>query len=167
MFYGRFLICVSESSWLIKIVWFGVSGVVSHDKSACCSVYLINTITPIRWTFLMRVGNHMRVVTRTITSTFIGLIYKFIDAFPIGNVSRVVWEPTAIVLVFLLLILVAKGLYFQKLLDDMLSPLSNLRNSRWRPRWPPLPINDHNSYLFTLGRCFLSLYLGFRGHAIH
>ena len=46
---------------------------------------------------------------------------------------------------FLLLILVAKGLYFQKLLDDMLSSLSNLRNSRWRPRWPPLPINDHNS----------------------
>ena len=27
----------------------------------------------------------------------------------------------------------------------MLSPLSNLRNSRWRPRWPPLHINDHNS----------------------
>ena len=26
----------------------------------------------------------------------------------------------------------------------MLSPLSNLRNSRWRPRWPPLHINDHN-----------------------
>jgi len=47
--------------------------------------------------------------------------------------------------IFLLLILVAKGLYFQKLLDDMLSPLSNLRNSRWHPRWPPLPINDHNS----------------------
>ena len=46
---------------------------------------------------------------------------------------------------FLLLILVAKGLYVQKLLDDMLSPLSNLRNSRWRPRWPPLHINDHNS----------------------
>ena len=45
----------------------------------------------------------------------------------------------------LLLILVAKGLYFQKLLDDMSSPLSNLRNSRWRPRWPPLHINDHNS----------------------
>ena len=43
----------------------------------------------------------------------------------------------------LLLILVAKGLYVQKLLDDMLSPLSNLRNSRWRPRWPPLHINDH------------------------
>ena len=42
---------------------------------------------------------------------------------------------------FLLLILVAKGLYIQKLLDDMLSSLSNLRNSRWRPRWP---INDHN-----------------------
>ena len=42
---------------------------------------------------------------------------------------------------FLLLILVAKGLYVQKLLDDMLSPLSNLRN----PRWPPLHINDHNS----------------------
>ena len=46
---------------------------------------------------------------------------------------------------FLLLILVAKGLCFQKLLDDMLSPLSNLRNSRWRPRWPPLHIHDHNS----------------------
>ena len=46
---------------------------------------------------------------------------------------------------FLLLILVAKGLYVQKLLDDMLSPLSNLRNSRWRPTWPPLHINDHNS----------------------
>ena len=46
---------------------------------------------------------------------------------------------------FLLLILVAKGLYVQKLLDDMLSPLSNLRNSRWRPRWPPLHINDHSS----------------------
>ena len=46
--------------------------------------------------------------------------------------------------VFLLLILVAKGLSFQKLLDDILSPLSNLINSRWRPRWPPLPINDHN-----------------------
>ena len=63
----------------------------------------------------------------------------------------IVWEPTAIFPinlallyeVFLLLILVAKGLYFQKLLDDMLSPLSNLRNSRWRTRWPPLHINDH------------------------
>jgi len=44
-----------------------------------------------------------------------------------------------------LLILVAKGLYFQKLLEDMLSPLSNLRYSRWRQRWPPLHINDHNS----------------------
>ena len=49
---------------------------------------------------------------------------------------------------FLLLILVAKGLYFQKLLDDMLSPLSNLRYSRWRPRSPQLPINDHNSLPF-------------------
>ena len=65
----------------------------------------------------------------------------------------IVWEPNAIfpltlhccIKFFLLLILVAKGLYFQKLLDDMLSSLSNLRNSRWHPRWPPLPINDHNS----------------------
>jgi len=64
-----------------------------------------------------------------------------------------VWEPTAIFslnlallyYVLLLLILVAKGLYFQKLLDDMLSPLSNLRNSRWRPRWPALHIHDQNS----------------------
>ena len=32
---------------------------------------------------------------------------------------------------FLLLILVAKGVYFQKLLDDMLSSLSNLSRELW------------------------------------
>ena len=68
---------------------------------------------------------------------------------------------------FLLLILVANGLYFQKLLDDMLSSLSNLRNSRWRPRWPPLPINDHNSLPIHPMKVIFSIYLGFRGQAIH
>ena len=64
--------------------------------------------------------------------------------------------PCNIVLRFLVLILVAKDLYFQKLLDDM---LSNLRNSRWRPRWPPLPINDYNIWKAFLRSCFALLCL--------
>ena len=43
------------------------------------------------------------------------------------------------------LIMVDQGLLFQNLPDALGAPLSVLRNSRWRPRWPPFQRTSYNS----------------------
>ena len=66
-------------------------------------------------------------VTRTcnpfyLVSVHMKIITMFIH-FPTSSPGAERVELALLYYVFLLLILVAKGLYFQKLLDDMLSPL--------------------------------------------
>ena len=46
---------------------------------------------------------------------------------------------------FFSLILVAQDLLFQNLPGALGAPLSVLRNSRWRPRWPPFQGTPYNS----------------------
>jgi len=46
---------------------------------------------------------------------------------------------------------IAQVVHFQNLPGGLWSPLGILRNSRWRPRWPPFHEPGHNFFIFNLG----------------